>query len=203
VAGSINSFGAAVLWKNGTMQKLSEGNRRGMAFSVFVSGDDVYVAGTEFQPQGRKRAAVLWKNGMAQRLSKPSASFGTANSVYVADGDVYVVGFESRSGGSSPFSVLWKNGEAQYISNGVSDVARSVIDDTTSAHLWRNGRRIRINAGLTNAGAYSVFVVDGDNYVAGSSIKNGRTVATISKNGAERLISDGKHDVYVESIFVK
>jgi phosphatidylserine/phosphatidylglycerophosphate/cardiolipin synthase-like enzyme len=70
--------GVATLWKNGVLQHLSDGED---AKSVFVSGQDVYVAGQE--DSGNKwsetisgiefkwsiNIAILWKNGKPQRLT--------------------------------------------------------------------------------------------------------------------------------------
>jgi hypothetical protein len=57
--------GHPVLWKNGVAQELTEGNgyaTNSNAYSVFVSGNDVYVAGFD-------NSARLWKNGVAQELN--------------------------------------------------------------------------------------------------------------------------------------
>ncbi|MDR1841335.1 MAG: hypothetical protein LBQ86_05360 [Holophagales bacterium] len=86
----------ATLWKNGVPQLLvgntktdntnTDGNRSwrdeaSNAAGVFVSGDDVYVAGYEKNAQG-KSIAALWKNGVAQSLSDGSND-AVANSVFV------------------------------------------------------------------------------------------------------------------------
>jgi len=61
-------------WKNGVQVNLPlNGAFYGNANSIFVSGNDVYVAGTTAQ------GAVLWKNGVATLL----AAGGHANSVIV------------------------------------------------------------------------------------------------------------------------
>ncbi|HEV2478369.1 MAG TPA: hypothetical protein VGS79_01845 [Puia sp.] len=70
-------FGGSSLpayWKNGVEVNLPPGNASyGNANSIFVAGNDVYVAGTTSQ------GAVLWKNGVATLL----AAHGEANSVVV------------------------------------------------------------------------------------------------------------------------
>ena len=57
------------LWNNisGTTFRTilnSDMSTNGEAFSVYVEGNDVYVAGYE-QADGEKGAAVVWKNGIA------------------------------------------------------------------------------------------------------------------------------------------
>ena len=98
---------AAKYWKNGIVQNLPNGT---YANSVYVSGNDVYVAGGNGYS-----AAVLWKNGIAQNL--PNGDY--ASSVYVSGNDVYVAGTYSWDA-----AVLWKNGIAQNLPNG--DYASSV-----------------------------------------------------------------------------
>ena len=63
VAGKVN--GTATLWKNGIEQTL---NFQEPAYSVYVSGTDVYVIGEK---------VTLWKNRVAQRLSTQE-SFATS-----------------------------------------------------------------------------------------------------------------------------
>jgi len=56
-----------VLWKNGMKQRLTDGSRQGFAYSVSVSGDDVYVAGYE-KDLGGPNLPMLWINGEAVDL---------------------------------------------------------------------------------------------------------------------------------------
>ncbi|MDR1840940.1 MAG: hypothetical protein LBQ86_03345, partial [Holophagales bacterium] len=81
------------LWVNGVPQSLSlsDGITDAHANSVFVSGNDMYVAGNEHD-DGLRDYATLWVNGVRQRLSDSYGSF--ANSVFVSGGNVYVAGNE-------------------------------------------------------------------------------------------------------------
>src|SRR5690606_30472280 len=99
------------LWKNGEVQYSLTDN--GEAFSVYVSGSDVYVAG--YVDNGTKKVATLWKNGVAQDLSDGTHS-AIAYSVYVSGSDVYVAGYEYN--GTRYVATLWKNGVAQGLSDG-------------------------------------------------------------------------------------
>ena len=76
---NIGEYQAAVLWKNGEAQKLTDGKSTAEANSVFVYGNDVYVAGYESTKDG-KVFAVLWKNGKAK---KPTKAQTQANAIFV------------------------------------------------------------------------------------------------------------------------
>jgi len=78
-AGRAASSSIAMLWENGTRQRLGdvEINYWTSAKSVFVANGNVFVAGDETRLDG-KYAAVLWKNGAVQYLG-----VGQANAVFV------------------------------------------------------------------------------------------------------------------------
>jgi len=105
----------ATVWKNGVAQRLSDNTD---ASSVYVSGNDVYVVGQEFEGY-YKKVATLWKNGVAQKLSDKESN---ANCVFVSGGDVYVVGHEAVAPNRNR-AVLWKNGVAQYLTDGAVDAS--------------------------------------------------------------------------------
>jgi len=86
VSGSGESGGTKVakLWTNGVGTNLSGGSN---ALAVFVSGSDVYVAGTENYSK-----ALLWKNGTLTTLSSGSSDVNVdlANSIFVTGGGVSI-----------------------------------------------------------------------------------------------------------------
>jgi serine/threonine protein kinase len=124
----------ATLWKNGKMQRLTDGTHASEANSVFVSGNDVYVVGWEMKTyavaqvsakyQSGVKIAKLWKNGVPHNLTDGTYS-AEATSVFVSGNDVYVVGVGRESGfvfnsKNIPIEtvndviILWKNGVQQY-----------------------------------------------------------------------------------------
>jgi len=184
-----NGWGSyAILWKNGEIQTLTNDSHYADANSVYVSGEDVYVAGKD------GGNAVLWKNGVAQKLTD-SAHRAVANSVFVQGDDIYVAG-RGRDGAAA----LWKNGEIQnldLIFGGISGSANSIFVYNGDVYvagrqtfqllpknlwdiatLWKNGKMQDL-AVERLAGANSVFVFNGDVYVAG--YKN--NYAELWKNG--------------------
>lgn len=166
----------AKLWKNGVAQNLSKSNGKSdaIAYSVFVSGNDIYAAGYENiknNKQGEDSISVnarLWKNGVVQE----SFSFeGIARSVFVSGNDVFVVGdtsYKSSTGEVHFHAVLWKNGVAQNLNvDGKSAIARSV------------------------------YILNGDVYVAGNALEiipelqQMKTTPVLWKNGIAQYLSTG------------
>ena len=156
-----SSSWVAKLWKNGVAQNLSNGTNIAYANSVFVSGNDVYVAGTD------NGIAKFWKNGVAQNLTNGSTT-AEAHSVYVSGNDVYVAGVEGDYG------KLWKNEVAQnlttgstaseaysvFVSGGDVFVAGAVSDGSNLlATLWKNGVAQYLTDRTIASVAQSVFVV--------------------------------------------
>jgi uncharacterized protein YjdB len=155
VAGTNNS--RATLWKNGTPQQLSGNTSE--ARSVFVAGNDVYVAGHEHDGGGTDTSysrATVWKNGVAQHLSDYTSY---ARSIFVTSDDVYVAGYEFDGGTAASYSraTLWKNGAAQRL-------------------------------GVNTSEASSVFVLGDDVYVAGKSNATSADRAILWKNGVAEVL---------------
>jgi hypothetical protein len=107
----------AGVWENGIAQSFTNGLE---ATSVYVSGNDVYVAGFKCNNNNvNLKRATLWKNGVEQELSDKTS---VANCVFVVGSDVYVVGSET-TGSNRNRAVLWKNGVTQYLTDGAVDAS--------------------------------------------------------------------------------
>lgn len=160
----------AAFWKNGVDQNLTVAPSQ--AFSVFVSGNDVYIAGIVY---GDPTIATLWKNGVTQPLSEEVSA---AYSVFVSGNDVYVAGEEENE------AILWKNGVAQRLGGGraysvyVSGNDVYVAGFHGDATLWKNG--VAQNLGGVDSYAYSVAVSGSDVYVAGADFS--QSIAILWKN---------------------
>jgi hypothetical protein len=125
------------LWKNGERQFLEGSDSDiGSATSVYVSGGDVYVAGSWF-----------WKNGVKQKTAD-GGNWPATGTVFVSGQDVYVT---DANGSQKPSSAaIWKNGVKQTLStNHKGAFATSVFVsdgnvyvagwEDRCATLWKNG----------------------------------------------------------------
>jgi len=149
---------SAVYWKNGNEIYLIKGGYGGSladdAYSIFVTGQDVYACGA--------LSGQYWKNG------SPVILGGTAKSICVSGGDVYVAGSQPDG---QPFQTYfgtryrevakyWKNGNSVNVSDGTknayatsiavsgNDVYVAGYEEQTAgswdfiAKYWKNGNPV-------------------------------------------------------------
>jgi hypothetical protein len=177
-------------WKNGQISNVD-----GDVNSIFVDGDDVYLAG---EKEGK---ATYWKNGNA--ITIPSAR--KAQSIFVKNNDVYI----ALMNGS-----YWVNGTFFPLKN--CDYAASIFvyendvyvagygwdesgGDPHVAKYWKNGQEVNLSDGSKNvANANSIFVADGDVFVAGKL----NSSAVYWKNGEVIPLTNGKYKSEAYSICV-
>ena len=190
--------GLATLWTNGVAQLLSPIESE--AHSVFVSGDDVYVTGSEIDRYSTR--ARLWKNEVAQEL--PTGVNGFI--VYVSGSDVYALGkiyeYDQFYGWYFYCYVLYKNGIEQYRLHKGSITVNSIFVSNgnvymagwdayyhdyyyDSATLWINEEAQRLS--LSRSEARSVIVSGYDVYVTGTE----GNVARLWKNGVAQELPEG------------
>ncbi len=196
----------AMLWKNGVATIL--GSSLGMANAVFVSGNDVYVGGSEVSigPVGFIRYAKIWKNGVATMVGNDLSEI---YSIFVSGNDVYAAGYESV--GTANAATIWKNGVATHISNGINNATATSVfvhgtdvyiagTDGFGSKIWKNGIASAIN-GIDAPNA--IYISGSDIYVAGHS-NNGSTqdIAMMWKNGVSTALTNGIKYADAKSIFV-
>ncbi len=198
----------AKVWKNGSPTALT--TQTGAANSVFVAGNDVYVAGWESTATGT--VAKVWKNGVPTALNADDES-GQARAVFVVDDVVYVAG--QKAIGPAYVVHVWKNGVPEIINAGttgsevssifVSDgdvylVGREIKDGQYYARLWHNGVGTFLSTSM-NSDARSVYVHNGDVYVAGWEYDAAdKQVAVLWKNGVATPLAT---DAFAYGVMVK
>lgn len=151
VAGYMNDpMEKARYWKNGAEIILAQtsGTVRSVAGSIYVSGDDIYIAGyQQFDAvNGGKYIATIWKNGIPNLLGS-SATNSYATGVMVANNDVYVAAYEQVQGIN--VSRVWKNNViSTTLSNGITDEQTSGIFVTAQNDVYVAGYSGNVNSGI-------------------------------------------------------
>lgn len=174
-----NEVWVATLWENNQATALSDGTTEAKAFSVTVDNNNVYVVGYQKNSSGVK-IATLWKNGVAKTLEHNATNSydAEANLITVKNHKAYIVGYAKNSNGRKR-ATYWTINDSEQTANYLSD-------------------------GTTNAELFSVFVNNNDVYLAGYKevAYNGKTIATLWKNGTASALTDGTAYSMAHSIFV-
>jgi uncharacterized protein YjdB len=165
----------------------------GCAYSIFVVGADVYVAGvSETSGVG---TAMLWKGGVPQTLAGAAAG-SEARSVFVQGGSVYVAGHVGNR------ATVWKDGAVLNTLSAVDSSAHSVYvtpggavyvagAENNLATLWTGAAPAALSS-IVGSRANSVYVApDGKVYVGGYETVGSFPHATYWEDGnAQRLASN-------------
>jgi hypothetical protein len=208
-------------WKNGVKTVLNT-TESGTASSVYVLGEDVYVAGYVNRSENDaliKDVAVLWKNPgenvVVTDLS--DGSFDTrANSVFVTvSGNVYVSGKEMNS--TNYEAVLWKDSAKTVLSDPTKESSASVVyvsgDDVyvggyegNVSTVWKNPgldvEKVSLSDGSHPAGIHSL-ITDGVHFYAAGFENNGTyDVAVLWQGVVKYNLTSGTRNALATSVFV-
>jgi len=136
------------------------------AEDIAVTGEDVYVAGDQFN--GQHTVAVYWKNGVQVKLTDGKAD-AYARKIVVSGSDVYVIGSERNQHGNLE-ARFWKNGARVEFEGSIASSLYVEGDDVyisgnfgSATKYWKNGSLISLTESLQQATS-TIFVVDGNVY---------------------------------------
>ncbi len=195
----------AVLWKNGKRSELhTPETKYEEATAVFVSGEDVYVAGSYVPADGEKRIGVVWKNGDPVIVTDGKESTTFAD-LFVSGDDIYIVGHENTQGGI--ISKYWKNEKAVKLSTeDVITYAKSIVVDGAdiyvlgyvdnlstegrSLKLWKNGRAEKLISGRSVIRGGKVVVENGHTYACGYEQVGSKYEPRLFKDGVMEPLED-------------
>lgn len=195
----------ALLWKNGKRLELrTPETKYEEATAVFVSGEDVYVAGSYVPADGEKRIGVVWKNGDAFMATDGKESTTFAD-LFVSGDDVYTAGHENTQGGI--ISKYWKNGKSVTLSTAdVTTYAKSIAVDGADIYvlgyvdnlstvgrsltLWKNGKADKLISGRSVIRGGKVVLENGDVYACGYEQVGSKYEPRLFKDGVKQPLDD-------------
>lgn len=128
---SIPWYVRTVYWKNGIINDISSefGVRANGASSIFITGNDIYIAGygLDYRGGGNPTPIQYFKNGIGVNLD--NATFNNNTAILVSGNDIYLAGAESGNG-QNFIGKYWKNGVLTTFNNSLFfPTALSVVDN--------------------------------------------------------------------------
>ena len=206
----------AKYWKNGTPVSLTDPSLTfaACAFSLFKSGEELYVAGLVVGVDGLDPVATYWKNDNPVYLTDGTES-SRAQDIYLSGNDVYVCGYERNSSGFN-VAKYWKNGTPVNLSDGQSrawaySIAVSgtdvyiVGDDGYGARCWKNGVALQVECTPAFTTFNSVYIAGDDVFIAGSERSDELSPAHAYywRNGTRVSLTDNTRLSVASAIFVR
>ncbi|MDJ1492949.1 hypothetical protein QNI19_08400 [Cytophagaceae bacterium DM2B3-1] len=208
----------AKFWKDGVVSNLTSTADYGTANDVFVSGQDVYVAGSVGSPSPLQ--PTIWKNGKLTKLGVTNTGIGGSATHIVTSGkDVYAIGF-IYDANYGQHATLWKNGEVSLMQEKTniyfeglavsgSDVyvgGTEYVNSKGVATIWKNGVASRIGPvdGTTYTGIHDITIAGADVYVVGVRTQGGSgSEAVVWKNGVVTgVLATGTQQLDLNDIYV-
>ncbi|HVW12902.1 MAG TPA: hypothetical protein VHB54_03720 [Mucilaginibacter sp.] len=211
---SNSELGLAGYYKNGVFIRATTDTLVSTsATAVTVSGNDVYVTGSEVTKQFPHGQAAYWKNGVTHLLNYGLATGEQTSVAYdlaVSGSDVYVIGVYTDPNAGHSSGIIWKNGVAHnldfagvntfayglavngpdiYISG--TSTLTSANNLNTTATLWKNDVPKRLTCtGFSASGLFGITISGTDVYVTGITYPapNATTTAVYWKNGVQHFL---------------
>ena len=123
-----------VYWKNNAMTVVTPTSGDQYAFSMTVSGNDIYLLGEKDNELG------VWKNGTFTALpgDNPS-SYSYSNEIISIGSDVYVVGEDRDPVVGDYYSCYWKNGVKGWLDDKSMDYSTAIRIAKSSKDIYAVG----------------------------------------------------------------
>lgn len=207
-------FSISKIWKDGVATALTDGTHASSLSSLFLSGTDVFVGGTDYDSITGE-IGKHWKNNEGTAVDRIASDSSRINGITVVDGQVHAAG---QIDDVALRAIYWLDGNSSYLTDGTraasalgiyadeSDIYIAGFENNGSvnvAKIWKNGVATLLTDGTRNAKALSVFVYQSDVYAAGFENNGTNNVAKYWKNGVESALSDGSAGAMATALVIE
>ncbi len=206
---NISTVGSAAYWKNGTYTIVGATGVSSRVEEMVLSGNDIYLCGSERVPVSNRTKAMIWKNNTKLLEYTSTVGEAWASAIAISGTDIYAGGWDYNNTTNISKAVYWKNGILNNVSDGTRDeycdggiavlgtdvylLSNEYISTPTGSNTltryYKNGIPVLLTTGTNKTEGTSLALYNNRVYVGAAAITSAG-----SKDPA--IWKDGVYNVY-------